>query len=198
MKKKKNHKKDSGPHEINYRFTPDRMIFEAGGKEFYLSRDRASFLFGRNVEIEFEKANDQDEDFSEFEKIENMAALRFYTRRHIPVHEFSKELGFDLSKYQRWLAHNSKRIENLMTARKLEIEKEVEELEKKHSLPEPEKPKAVDFDDFGMTKKIAKLLNEGMKPREIAAKLKVDYPEFILWFSTKQAQGLLERAREQI
>lgn len=199
MKKKKNPQEDLGPQEINFRFESERMIFEVGGKEFYLPGDKARFLFKREVELELKKANNQDEDFSAFETVENLALFSFHSNRHLSLKDIAKELNFDATKYIRWMNLNSKRIKDLMTSFKREIDVRVAELEKEHSLPEPKKEEKFWWpDSHGKTgKEVAVMLLDNSGPREIAEKLKVPYGQFIKWFLNKDTQRNIIRIRDE-
>ena len=142
MKKvKKEIKKNLGPQAVDYRFTSDRMTFTFNGQELFLTRRQASFLFGRNVEREFEKAVYEDDDFSTFETVESLALFSFYSRRHIPVKEIAGNLHFPVEKYLRWSNQESARINRLLQSHKSAIEKRGVELEALFPLPKPKQEK---------------------------------------------------------
>jgi len=187
-----------GPQPINYRFTSDEMIFKVGDGEFCLNRGTASFLFGRNVEIEFEKANNQDDDFSEFEKLENLVLFRFYSRRQLLVKEIAKELNFPVDKYLRWSNLRAAMITRLMRINKYAIDKRVEELERENPLPEVKKEPEFWPDSLGSTgKKVGIMLLDGLGPREIAKSLKVPYGNFFKWYGHKDVMRNLMRLRNE-
>lgn len=196
--KKKNPQEALEPQKIEYRFTPDRMIFSFDGREFYLPREKAGFLFGRNTELEFEKANNEDEDFSAFEKVENLALLEFYSKRQMPIREIAKELNFPVDKYVRWLNRKSAGITRLMKSFKMEIDKRVAELDKENPLPEPKEEKKFWPDPGSSTgKKVAVMLLDGLGPREIAQKLKASYGPFLKWYGNKENQNWIMRMRNE-
>jgi len=198
---KKSKKKTKGslePQPINYRFTSDKMIFSIDGKEFYLLRDKANFLFKREVELEFEKANNQDDDFSAFEKLENLALFSFYSRRHLLVKEIATKLGFPVDKYLRWSNLRTAAITRLMKAYQFEINKRVEELERENPLPEVKKEPEFWPDSLGSTgKKVGIMLLDGLGPREIAKSLKVPYGNFFKWYGHKDVMRNLMRLRNE-
>lgn len=200
MKKKKNPQEDLGPQKIDFRFDSERMIFEVGDKEFYLSRDKANFLFKRNVELEFEKVNNQDEDFSAFETLEALSLFSFHSRRRMPIREIAEELNFPVHKYVRWLNKGGKWITGLLEAYKVEINKRVAELEKENPLSEePKKEKEFWPNPLSSTgTKVAISLLDGLITlRQIAEKLKVPYDKFYKWYTDKEVQRCLMKVRNQ-
>jgi len=196
MKKEK--PKTSKAQEIKIRYEPDRMIFEVEGKEFYLLRDKANFLFKQEVELEFQRVNDEDDDFREFETVESLALFSFHSRRHLLVKEIAKELNFPVDKYLHWLNLRAATIKRLIRANKYAIDKRVEELERENPLPEPKKEKEFWPDSLGSTgKKVAIMLLDGLGPREIAENLKVPYGQFYKWYQHKDVMRTLMRLRNE-
>ena len=201
MKKdKKEIKETLEPQPIIYRFTPDQMIFSINGKEVFLPRAGAFFLFGRNVEIEFEKANNEDKDFSMFEELEAFSLFIFYSqRRNMNVRDIAKKLNFPVEKYVRWISQSATRITTLLKTRSREIDTRIEELEKEYPLSEPEKEEKFWPDAAGkIGKKVAEMLLEDKNPRIIAQELKVDYGKFYRWFLNKGTQRHVLRIRNEI
>jgi hypothetical protein len=197
-KGKKEIKEVLKPQPITYKFTPDQMIFSINGQELSLPRSEASFLFGRNAELEFEKVSNQDEDFSEFQTMENLALLSFHSRRHMPVREIAKELNFPVDKYVRWMNRRSKVITELLATHRVEIEARIAELEKENPLPEPKKEKPFWPNALGSTgKKVAVMLLDGLKPRQIAEQLKAPYDKFLKWYTSKEVQRCIMRMQNE-
>jgi len=96
MKKEK--PKTSKAQEIKIRYEPDRMIFEIEGKEFYLNRGIASFLFGRNVEIKFEYLQGKDEDLGELATLENYITILRLLRKGLTLDSAARFLGYPQEK----------------------------------------------------------------------------------------------------
>ena len=172
--------------QISFRFHPDRMTFYFNGHELFLSRSQACFLFGKNVQLEFEKATNEDDDFSAFETVESLALFSFNSKRHIPNRKIAKKLNFPAAKYLRWINREAGRINSLIKSRQGEINKRVQEFEAQDPLPEPTKERDYWPDVRASTgRKVAVMLLDDLGPREIAKRLKVPYSQFLKWFSDK-------------
>ena len=181
------------PQKIEVEFKSGKLFFKGNGKDFYLDKEDAAFLFGRNILRRLEQTTPED-DFLEFQTVETLAKWRFSTSRGITVNEFCKAQGFNAYEFKRWIGTKSKMIKDLMTTRKAEIAAEVERLEKENPLPisQPEERKEFIPKNPPMkAKEVARLMKEGEQLRAIAEKFKVDYSMFIRWYSSPAIQKII-------
>lgn len=196
--KKENIQEDSGPKKIEVKFKAGKLFFGVNGNEFFLDKEGVAFLFTREVLLELEKTEEK-EIFDEFQTIENLAKFRFFSGRGMTPREIADVLGFDKARYIRWLSMNGSMITKLMSANKPAIDAMIEDLEKKYTLPEPEKKDRFWPEPFsGTTKKVAQMLLDDLKPREIAQSLKVDYSDFIKWYLNKSIMKSIMQKRDEI
>jgi len=90
---KRKSKDQNGPQEITIRYAAGRMIFEVGGQEFFLTEGTANFLFGRNVQIEFERTHSQDETFGGLRSLSNFVRVRRLMTKGLRLPEIAVVLG---------------------------------------------------------------------------------------------------------
>ena len=101
--KKEEKPKTSKAQEIKIRYEPDRMIFEIEGKEFYLNRGTASFLFGRNVEIQFEDLQGEGEDLGELATLENYVTVIRLMKKGLNLDHAARFLGYPQEKVRNFI-----------------------------------------------------------------------------------------------
>jgi len=89
--------------QIKIRYEPDRMIFEVEGKEFFLNKETASFLFGRNVEIQFEALQGKDEDLGELATLENYVTVIRLMKKGLNLDHAALFLGYPQEKVRNFI-----------------------------------------------------------------------------------------------
>lgn len=196
--KKENIQEDSGPTKIGLEFKLGKVFFSVNGDEYYLDREAVASLFTREALLKLE-ASEEKEAFDEFQTIENLAKFRFLSGRGMNPRQIADALGFDEAKYIKWLNMNGSLITSLMSTNRPAIDAVIEDIEKKHRLPEPEKKDRFWPEPLsGTTKKVAQMLLDDLKPREIAQRLKVDYGDFIKWYLNKNVMKFIMQRRDEI
>ncbi|NQT80276.1 MAG: hypothetical protein HQ555_07805 [Candidatus Aminicenantes bacterium] len=207
MKKKTKSKevqKKPEPQKIKVRFESDRLIFELGDKQFFMSDGQASALFGRSTQSEFERLKAEErEDFSD------LAEVDFAAKYHVVYEHFrnlpatAKFLKMDEGRLRRWM--NFSATSNLKHFRRFsqgESRPQYEMLVKKYKdelFPEKEeKEKGPFMPHQNKVEKIASLFMDGLGPREVAKNMGIDYEIFSKWYLSGEAQRKVTTAMNNI
>jgi len=185
--KKEEKPKMSKAQEIKICYEPDRMIFEIEGKELYLNKGTASFLFGRNVEIQFEDLQGEGEDLGELATLENYVTVIRLMKKGLTLDQAGQILGYSQEKVRNFIGIVQRR-KNYYDPNDLEreMDKQADEDYVKRKFTGKERPGEEPGRAFIDLLILRNDLRKGLKNKEISELFEVDEKDFERFMQVNQ------------
>lgn len=178
--------------KVSLEFKTDRLIFKTELGNFSLDRDTASFLFGREVAVRFERLCDESDDWGELESLESIVKYQFLTgEQDFSFAQAAQAIGFSLDFFKRWVSRRCNTFAQRMAQDPGAVKSILEKLRQEYPKEEPPPKKPIVFD----VRRVAKLLIDELGPRQIAESLGMDYSVFYPAWTQNMKYIMAERDR---
>lgn len=126
--------------EIELFYQPGKMTFRVGGQEFYLLEEVAMKLFGRPVQIEFEKLAGRDESFGELKSLENFVRIQRLLAKGLGLDLIAKVLGRPQELIRSFFNAETNYPSQSYDANSLELERQGQAAEEMDFIHEAQRP----------------------------------------------------------